>query len=284
MSKTSYEFKETWKTIILFLILLTVLSSIAYYAILKLNPTSIYVGALMLSPALASFITLKIRKRPISSLPWSLKELKYLKLAYFTPILYVSIAYALIWLFGFGSILNTEKILQWSNELGIDSSNQTIVIIVMVFLLLTVGVVKNLGSTLGEEIGWRGFLIFELRKVMSFKSVAIVSGLIWALYHFPIIDLIFGKGENLLLHLSAFTIMILGVSVILAYYTFKSNSLWPAAMYHSVHNIYIQKICTPLTISNDNTIFWIDEYGFMIPIITTIFAIYFWKKAGKENL
>ena len=284
MSNTSSDKREVWKTIILFLILLITLSSIAYYAILKLNPTSIYVGALMISPALAAFITLKIRKRPISSLPWNLKELKYLKLSYITPILYVSIAYVLIWLFGFGNLLNSERILQWSNELGIDSSNQTILIITMVFLLLTVGVIKNLGSTLGEEIGWRGFLIFELRKVMSFKSVAIVSGLIWAFYHFPIINLMYGRGEHLLLHLSAFTIMIIGVSVILAYYTFKSNSLWPAAMYHSVHNIYIQKICTPLTISNEKTIFWIDEYGFMIPIITTVFAFYFWRKAEKENL
>ncbi len=284
MSKTSAEIKEVWKTIMLFLVLLTALSSIAYYAILKLNPTSIYIGALMISPALASFITLKIRKRPISSLPWSLKELKYLKLSYITPLLYVSIAYAFIWLFGFGNLINTERITQWSHELGIAESNQTLVIIIMIFLLLTVGVIKNLGSTLGEEIGWRGFFIFELRKVMSFKSLAIVSGIIWAIWHFPVINLMYGSGENLLLHMSAFTIMIIGMSVILAYYTFKSNSLWPAAVYHSVHNIYIQKICTPLTISNDNTTFWIDEYGFMIPIITTIFAIYFWRKAGKENL
>ena len=284
MLKNSSEIKEVWKTIILFLIILTALSSLAYYAILKLNPTSIYVGALMLSPALASFITLKIRKRPISSLPWRLMELKYLKRSYFTPILYVSIAYVLLWLFGFGSVINAETIMEWSVELGIDVSNQTLLMAVMIFLLLTVGVVKNLGSTLGEEIGWRGFLIFELRKVMSFKALAIVSGVIWAVWHFPIIDLMYGRGENLLLHMSAFTIMIIGISVILAYFTFKSNSLWPAVVYHSVHNIYIQKICTPLTISNANTSFWIDEYGFMIPIVTTIFAIYFWRKAVKENL
>ena len=284
MSKKSSETKEVWNTIIIFLLLLTVFSSIAYYAILKLNPTSIYIGALMLSPALASFITLKIRKRPISSLPWTLKELKYLKLAYITPIFYISIAYALIWLLSFGELINAETIQQWYDELGIDNSNQTIAIIVMIFLLLTVGVIKNLGSTLGEEIGWRGFLIFELRKVMPFKTLTLVSGLIWAVWHYPLINLIFGKSENLLLHIIAFTIMIIGISVILAYYTFKSNSLWPAALYHSIHNIYIQKICTPITISNHNTIFWIDEFGLMLPIITSLFAIYFWKKAEKENL
>lgn len=284
MSNTTTEIKEAWKTIVLFLLILIGLSSVAYYAILKLNPTSIYIGALMMSPALAAFITLKIKKRPITSLPWNLKELSSLKHSYFTPILYVSIAYILIWLCGFGQFINTEKLIEWSNELGIDSSQKTLVILVMVFLLLTVGVIKNLGTTLGEEIGWRGFLIFELRKVMSFKALAIVSGIIWAIWHYPIINLIYGRGDHLFLHMSAFTIMIIGISVILAYYTFKSNSLWPAAIFHSIHNIYIQKICTPLTIANAKTTFWIDEYGFMIPIVTTIFAIYFWKKAEKENL
>jgi len=284
MAKSTTQKKEAWGTIGIFLLLLIVFSSIAYYAILKLNPTSIYVGLLMISPALAAFLTLKIKKRPISSLPWSLKNLKYVKFSYLIPLLYVSIAYVLLWLFGFANFMNPETITEWSNELGIAESNQPLVIAVMVILLLTVGVVKNLGSTLGEEIGWRGFLIFELRKVMSFKSLAIVSGVIWAVWHYPVINLIYGRGENLLMHTSAFTIMIIGISVILAYFTFKSKSLWPAAIYHSVHNIYIQKICTPLTISNENTAFWIDEYGFMIPIVTTVFAIYFWIKAGKEKL
>jgi len=284
MTKSTTQKKEAWSTIGIFLLLLIVFSSIAYYAILKLNPTSIYVGLLMISPALAAFLTLKIKKRPISSLPWSLKNLKYVKFSYLIPLLYVSIAYVLLWLFGFANFMNPETITEWSNELGIAESNQPLVIAVMVILLLTVGVVKNLGSTLGEEIGWRGFLIFELRKVMSFKALAIASGVIWAVWHYPVINLIYGRGENLLMHTSAFTIMIIGISVILAYFTFKSKSLWPAAIYHSVHNIYIQKLCTPLTISNENTAFWIDEYGFMIPIVTTVFAIYFWIKAGKEKL
>ncbi|NNK79956.1 MAG: CPBP family intramembrane metalloprotease [Flavobacteriales bacterium] len=284
MSLTRTERQEVWKIIMIFLVLLTVLSAIAYYAILRLNPTSIYIGALMMSPALASIITLKISNRPISSLPWRIKDVKYLRLSYFTPLVYVSIAYVLIWALGLGDFVDTEQISEWSNELGIDSTYQGLIAATMVFLLLTVGVIKNLGSILGEEIGWRGFFIFELRKVLSFKSLSIVSGLVWAVWHFPIINLIYGRSEYLLLHMGAFTIMIIGISVILAYLTFRSNSLWPAALYHSVHNIAIQKVFTPLTKANDKTVFWIDEYGFMIPIITTLFAIYFWRKAAKENL
>jgi len=276
--------KEAWKIIFLFLVLLAIFSSIWYYAILKLNPTSIYVGALMLSPALSALITLKIKRRPISSLPWNLKELKYLRLAYLTPVFYITLAYTLIWILGFGNILNESTINDWAQELGLENDNSSFVLLLMIFLLATVGVVKNIGSTLGEEIGWRGFFIFELRKVLSFTGVSIVSGLIWALWHWPLIMLMYNGSGNVIFHITVFTIMITGMSVILAYYTFKSKSLWPAALYHSVHNIYLQKIFTPLTISNEKSTFWIDEYGLMIPVVTTLFAIYFWRKAKIENL
>ena len=272
------------RAIAIFLSVLTLFSSLAYYAILKLNPTSIYVGALMLSPAIAAFVTLKILKRPLSVLPWRLKELKYMRYAYITPVLYISIAYILIWSLGFGDFFNANQILDWSKDLGIDSSPSYVVGVVMIFLLATVGIVKNIGSTLGEEIGWRGFFIFELRKIFSFQWVSLVSGLIWSIWHWPVIYLMYNGSGNLLFHITAFTIMIVGMSIILAYYTFKSNSLWPAALYHSVHNIYIQKICTPLTITNETSSFWIDEYGLMIPIITTLFGLYFWRKAKIENL
>lgn len=284
MSKTKTEQQAAKQSIAIFIAILSLFSSVAYFAILKLNPTSIYIGALMISPALAAMITLRILKRPLSDLPWRLKKSKYLAYAYVTPVVYIGLAYVMIWLFGFGDFFNGNQILEWSEELGIDPSNPFLVVMVMVFLLATVGVVKNIGSTLGEEIGWRGFFIFELRKIYSFKWVSLISGLIWSIWHWPIIYLMYNGSGNFWFHIIAFTIMIVGMSFILAYYTFKSNSLWPAALYHSVHNIYIQKVCTPLTITNETSTFWIDEYGLMIPIITTLFGLYFWRMAKIEKL
>ena len=284
MSNQPKNQKKVQKTILLFLGILTLLSAGCYYAILKLNPTSIYVGALMMCPALSAFITLKLLKRPISGLPWDLKRLKYLRLSYLIPVGYIMISYMLIWFFGFGNMLNQETITDWSQELGMEGFGNPFVLLTMIVLLSIVGVVKNIGSTLGEEIGWRGFFIYELRKLFSFGGVSIISGLIWAIWHWPIIFLVYKGSGNLLFHIAAFTVMIIAISVILAYYTFKSNSLWPAALFHSVHNIFIQKIFTPLTVTNENSTFWLDEYGLMLPIITTIFAIYFWRKAKVEHL
>ena len=282
MSNTLSTKRDTWNTIGIFLIVLTIFTTIAHYAIVNLNPTSKYVGFLMLSPMFATLVTLKIKKRSIKSLPWQLQNWKFLRSGYLMPVLYITIAYAALWILGLGDIINTETLAEWSGELGFEETNTTGTLIVMVLLLAVIGVVKNLGAVFGEELGWRGFFIFELRKVMSFRALAIVSGIIWSMFHWPII--IYYVGGNSLFHIFAFTVMIVAMSVIMAYYTFKSNSLWPAVIFHSVHNIYIQKIFTPLTISKENTSLWIDEYGLMIPIVTTIFAIYFWRKAKKEQL
>ncbi len=148
---------------------------------------------------------------------------------------------ALIWVLGFGAVFNQNTLQEWVSELGLENTNKTLVIMDMFFLLANVGVVKNLGSTLGEEIGWRGFFIYELRKIFSFRGVSIISGLVWAIWHWPIIWLMHNVGGNLLFHITAFIVMILGMSVILAYFTIKSNSLWPAVLFRSVHNIYIQR-------------------------------------------
>ena len=169
------ETKETWKTILIFLAAVTVLSSIFHYAIVNLYPSRIYIGGLMWCPALASIITLKIKGRPVSSLNWNWGSWKYIRLSYFIPALYGLLTYILIWIFGFGSIANQETILNWAEEIGligIGALNPTALVIIAVILLGTVEVIRASATTLGEEIGWRGFFIYELRKVLSFTGVS----------------------------------------------------------------------------------------------------------------
>jgi len=44
-----------------------------------------------------------------------------------------------------------------------------------------------LATALGEEIGWRGFLVPELFKTMGFTSAALFSGVVWACWHYPLV-------------------------------------------------------------------------------------------------
>lgn len=278
------ERKEAWKTIFIFLAIVTVISAVFHYAIVNLYPSRIYIGGLMWCPAVAAIITLKMKGRPISSLNWNWGNWKYIRFSYFVPALYVLITYILIWLFGLGGLPNKEIVLDWAKELGlvgIGTLNPTFSVIVAVILLGTVGVIRSMATTLGEEIGWRGFFIYELRKVLSFTGVSIFSGIIWASWHVPVMV---AYGENVILELTTFYVVIVSMSFIMTYYTFKSRSLWPAVIFHAVSNVYIQKILPELTTKIKGTEYWLGENGIMFAIVTFAFGIYYWTKAIKEKM
>lgn len=284
MSKNKSKSKETWKTIFIFLAIVTLLSSLFHYAIVNLYPSRIYIGALMWCPALAAILTMRLKGRSISSLDWNLGNWKYIRWSYFIPALYALVTYILIWLFGLGGLATKEMILDWAKELGlvgIGTLNPMVAVIVGVILLGTIGVIRAMATTLGEEIGWRGFFIYELRKVLSFTGVSIFSGIIWASWHWP---LIVYYGENVILELVLFFIVIISMSFIMTYYTFTSKSLWPAVLFHAVSNVYIQKIFPLLTTKIEGTEHWLGENGSMFAIVTLVFGVYFWRKAVKENV
>ena len=278
------ERKEAWKTIFLFLVLVVILTSPFHYAIVNLYPSRIYVGAIMWSPAIAAFITLKIKGRKISSLNWNWGDWKYIRLSYFIPALAGIITYILIWIFGFGNLANVEVITEWAKELqlmGIGTLDTISIVVIAIILLGTVEVIRSAATTLGEEIGWRGFFIYELRKVISFTGVSVFSGIIWAAWHWP---LFVYYSNNAILEFSAFLTTCIFMSFTMTYYTFKSKSLWPAVIFHAVSNVYIQKIMPPLTTKIEGTEYWLGENGIMFTIVTCIFGIYFWRKAIKEKL
>ena len=209
---------------------------------------------------------------------------KYIRLSYLVPALYGLITYTFIWIFGFGDLATEEIILEWAKEIGligIGTLSPSLIIIVGVFLLATIGVIRAMATTLGEEIGWRGFFIFELRKVLSFSGVSIFSGIIWASWHWP---LLVYYSSNMLLEFITFYIVIISMSFIMTYYTFKSKSLWPAVIFHAVSNVFVQKIFPPLTVKIEGKEHWLGENGIMFALVTFAFGLYFWRKALKEKL
>jgi membrane protease YdiL (CAAX protease family) len=67
--------------------------------------------------------------------------------------------------------------------------------------------------------------------------------------------------------------MVVADSFILAWLTLRSNSLWPAAIFHGSHNLFIQSIFTPLTRDTGPTKYVIDEFGIGLVITIGIGAI-----------
>ena len=95
-------------------------------------------------------------------------------------------------------------------------------------------------AALGEELGWRGFLIPKLYKT-GVKNPLVVSSLIWGVWHFPLI-LWGGYASSDMPFVSAilFLVMILFAGVFVGWLRMVSGSVWVAMAYHSAHNLFLQ--------------------------------------------
>ncbi len=88
-------------------------------------------------------------------------------------------------------------------------------------------------SAIGEEIGWRGFLWPTLRGPWGFLKTSAVVFAIWWLYHVPLIILgWYGSVAGL----PAFTLAVLGFSLLVGVITDRSRSLWPSIVAHGAWN------------------------------------------------
>lgn len=265
-----------------YLALVFTFSSVFYFLILRSgslrNGRGLYVLGLMWCPALAGMLTLRLNGRSISELGWKWGNTKYQLWSWFIPLLYASIAYAIIWIAGFGRVGNAEFLNGLVQGMHLGGSRWASVV-VGIALTGTFGLVGSLSHALGEEIGWRGFLVPELSRTTSFTATAFISGIVWSLWHYPVLIWAdYNAGTPTWYGLTCFTVMVISLSFIFAWMRLKSGSLWTGAILHASHNLYIQAIFTPLTRNTGKTAWYIDEFGCVLPIIAVAFAVYFWSR------
>jgi len=235
----------------------------------------------MWCPALAALTTLKLNRLPLHELGWKWPQTNYAAMSWYIPLLYATVAYLFVWGTGLGGFPNHEAMQQLVQRLGLRVSPMTSTVI-YVLLVGSVGLVQSLARALGEEIGWRGFLVPELFKTMGFTGTALLSGVVWSCWHYPV--LIWGDynaGTPTWYGLTCFTVMVVAISFVFAWMRLKSGSLWTGAMLHASHNLYIQGIFTPLTRNTGKTAWFIDEFGAVLPIVAVGFAIYFWRRRNE---
>jgi membrane protease YdiL (CAAX protease family) len=276
------EARRSRAQVLLYLLLVFAFSSVFYFLILRAHSLGggggLYVAGIMWCPALAAMATLKLNRRPLSELGWKWPQARYAIMSWYIPLLYATIAYVIVWSSGLGGFPNLETMQQLVSRMGLRTS-PAVSTVVYVLLVGSFGLIQSLARALGEEIGWRGFLVPELFKTMGFTSTALISGVVWSCWHYPI--LIWGDynaGTPTWYGLTCFTVMVVAISFVFAWMRLKSGSLWTGAMLHASHNLYVQGIFTPLTRNTGKTAWYIDEFGAALPLVAVAFAVYFWRR------
>jgi len=249
---------------------------IGYWLIFRLERAT----PLMMSIGLAAVTTCLIHRRSISSLGLVWANNTDLWASFLIPVGIAMASYLVIWLGGLGDF-NTNFIVSLKDTYNLADWSDISILLFHVLLSGTFILCLSIPSILAEELAWRGFLVPELSKIMPFTGVALVSGLVWSLFHWPLMIKGFYGSQHtpLLLQLGLFTVFIISNSITMTYFRYKTNSVWTAVLFHASSNVFIQKVFTPLTIVDENSSWYVDEFGIVVPIVTLIVAIIFWNKA-----
>ena len=267
-------------TLLVFLVLLIVCTAAGYWLIFRLGRAT----PIMLAVGVATILTCIIRKKKLASLGWGWGDWRYQWLSYLLPLTIALLASLFIWLAGFGEWFDPAFVLQQKADYNLGEWSNGGIIIFHFLLTASYSFILALPGVLGEEIGWRGFMVPELAKFLSFTNVALLSGLIWSAWHLPLFLMGFygAEGTPLYYQLFFFTLFLVSNSVTMTYLRLKTDSLWTAVLFHASGNVFIQKFFTPLTLTNEKSAWYADEFGAITALAALAVGIFFWRKGKAE--
>lgn len=146
---------------------------------------------------------------------------------------------------------------------------------------LFAGLTINAVFALGEEVAWRGFLMREF-KGKSFWSSAIWIGVIWGLWHAPLIL----NGHNYPQHPVAGVFMMVAfcilLSVMLMYFREKSGSVIVAAIMHGTINAVAGVTMLVVTPAND-LLYGATGLAGMIVLLIVDAGLYLYDKSVSKK-
>lgn len=213
-----------------------------------------YAAFLMWTPALAAGITKFVYfRKEKNALLFRRCKIRYLLIALGLPFLYLSIPYCMYWMMNPSSMQ-----VAWS---------------IRMIPEMVIGILTAMVTTLGEEIGWRGFLVPRLAVWIGVKKALLLSGLIWGVWHCPLLlSGMYMPGVPVWYAVPMFLIIITSVGILIGMITLRSKSVWPAVLMHAVHNSLDQNILAAGTVG-ESKIYFVSETGIITALIVAVLAI-----------
>lgn len=242
-----------WVGVALFLFLTFALSWASFIGLRALGvafTVSTLIG--MFGPAVAALLTRLLRREGFRDAGLRLvarghKGGGWMYLAaYLVPplLLAASIVFVLLttyqhWDIAHGLQLLVQQVKRAGRNLpsGVSSEQLGLTLLIsQIVAALSFGILINMFATIGEEFGWRGYLLPRLAQLGGIPA-AIVVGLIWGLWHAPLIVL---DGYNYPGHpwLGILMMMLfcVALSMIFTWLRFRSGSVWPSTLAHAAVN------------------------------------------------
>lgn len=241
--KTAVTKRLTWFIALTFVITWIIFLMIPLFGLPYGQGVSIFiVMAGMFVPALSNVLTRVLTKEGWGNMylrPNFKGHMKQYLLVYFGPTALLFISAAVYFLLFPGSF-DTELTVLKEMAIKANGFSACNLLLISILEIIIIGPVINIIPTLGEELGWRGYLLPKLRMLISDRAALVVTGIIWGLWHTPVIVMGHNYGTDYMgypwLGILAMIVFCVGLGVIEGYISIKLESVIPAAMIHSLVN------------------------------------------------
>ncbi len=238
------------KRLIIFIALTIIISWIVFLLIpicgltYGIGLSVVIIAAAMFVPALSSILTRLITKEGFRNMylrPHFKGHVKDYLFLYFGPTVLLFLSGAVYFLIFPGSfdpeLTALQGLVASTGEQGLTAST---LLIVQVLTFVVIGPIVNIIPTMGEELGWRGYLLPKLRMFLSDRAALIITGVIWGIWHLPVIVMGHNYGTGYWgypwLGILAMIFFCVVLGTIEGYISIKLQSAIPAAMIHSTIN------------------------------------------------
>ena len=196
----------TNKSVTLFLVIVISVSAIFETIVIALRAMGLAVF-LMWVPTIAAIIAGCISqkesngkisfKKLLQSIGFQKTSIKWILLSCLIPAVYIGIPYVLFWI-------------AFPNSLDMSKAS-----VIQLVLMSVVGIFIGLITAIGEEIGWRGYLVPATLERVGIKKALIYTSIFWGVWHLPIlISGLYMPGTPAWYSVPAFLFMIIPVGMI----------------------------------------------------------------------
>lgn len=218
------------------------------------------IALLMLVPAFASVVARLVLREGFADVSFRLggrRGWKAIGLSLVFPVVIGLIAYGIAWTAGLAGF-----------ELPPTGD------LVTLFASFAIGVMVSFVVVSGEEIGWRGYMLTCLIDAGVPRPV-LASGLIWALWHVPVVLAGgYAAGPSPLLSAALLIVGITSFGYMIARLRLETGSVWPAVALHTAWNSIIQGPFDGST-TGAGAMLWVGESGILTTLVLVVAAVIF---------
>lgn len=212
------------------------------------------ISSVMFIPAMGALLTILITKDRLTGnlrIAFNLKgNLKYYALVWpgFALLIFLgTVLYFVIFPDNFDSELGYVQVLLKAQAESAGASADAVTVqqarslmINQIVMGIVMSPLLNLLPCLGEEWGWRGYLLPRLQKQFKVVPALLIGGLIWGLWHAPLTVMGHNYGVGYrgypVTGILAMCVFCIVMGIILSYVTIKTKSCLPAVVGHGVLN------------------------------------------------